>query len=101
LAAPAPLEVTVDILGRRPGGRLDRRHPVLALVRRVRAELGLPDALGAGSTDANAALAHGIPALTLGVSRGANMHTPEEWIDLQSLELGTRQLGLVLREALA
>jgi tripeptide aminopeptidase len=96
-----PLRVSVEILGRRPAGQLDRSHPLLAAVREVRADLGLPDELGAGSTDANAALAHGIPALSLGVAVGAGMHTLEEWIDVESLRLGRAQLLALLRKLLA
>ena len=44
--------------------------------RRVREQLGLPDELVAASTDANAALAAGIPALCLGCAQGRrNAHT--------------------------
>jgi acetylornithine deacetylase/succinyl-diaminopimelate desuccinylase-like protein len=101
LAVEPPLAVGLELLGSRPPGRLDRGHPLLAIVREARSELGLPDELGAGSTDANAALAAGIPALTLGVARGGGMHTPEERIETASLELGCRQLELVLRRLLA
>jgi acetylornithine deacetylase/succinyl-diaminopimelate desuccinylase-like protein len=100
LAVESPLAVHLELLGRRPAGRLDREHPLLAAVREARAELGLPGELGAGSTDANAALAAGIPALTLGVARGCGMHTLEERIETASLELGCRQLELVLRRLL-
>ena len=100
LDIPAPLAVSIELLGRRPCGRLDRGHPLLAAVRAVRAELGLPDALDAGSTDANAALARGIPALTLGVAYGGGSHTLEEWIDAASLDLGALQLERVLRRLL-
>lgn len=101
LEVAPPLSVAVEPVGRRPAGRLDRADPLLAAVRRVRAELGLPDALGAGSTDANAALAAGIPALTLGVARGGRMHTHEEWIDADSLAAGLCQLEEVLAALLA
>jgi len=75
-----PCHVTVEELGRRPAGRLDRSSHLLRAVRSVRAALGLPDELGEGSTDANAALARGIPALTLGCAQGGAMHTTDEWI---------------------
>lgn len=101
LAVDAPLDVQVEIVGRRPSGRLDRDSPLLATVRRARASLGLPDELSAGSTDANAALAEGIPALTLGVASGDCAHTPDEWIETASLEVGRTQLQAVLREWLA
>lgn len=101
LAVAPALTVSAELVGRRPAGRLDRTDPLLQAVRRVRAELDLPDELGAGSTDANAALAAGIPALTLGVARGGGMHTRREWIDADSLRLGLRQLEGVLTALLA
>jgi len=95
------LALEVEPLGRRPAGRLDRRHPLLEAVRAVRAELGLPDTLSDGSTDANAAVAHGIPALALGCTRGADMHLPSERIEAASIELGARQLDAVIRRVLS
>ena len=96
-----PLAVAVDGVGRRPAGRLDRASPLLAAVRSVRRDLGLPDELEAGSTDANAALARGIPAVALGCSYGQGMHTTGEWIEADALKLGLRQLAGVLERVLA
>jgi tripeptide aminopeptidase len=96
-----PLTVTVDGVGRRPAGRLDRASALLAAVRSVRRDLGLPDELEAGSTDANAALARGIPAVALGCSYGQGMHTTGEWIESDALKLGLRQLAGVLERLLA
>jgi tripeptide aminopeptidase len=96
LRVPSPLSVRVEIVGRRPAGRLRRNSRLLRQVRAARAELGLPEALGSGSSDANAALAQGIPGLALGVGRGLAMHTLEERIEIASLELGQRLLESVL-----
>lgn len=96
-----PLTVTVEGVGRRPAGRLDRASPFLATVRSIRRDLGLPDELEAGSTDANAALARGIPAVALGCSYGQGMHTTGEWIESDALKLGLRQLAGVLERLLA
>jgi acetylornithine deacetylase/succinyl-diaminopimelate desuccinylase-like protein len=96
LAVEAPLTLCVEQVGRRPAGQLDRSARLLTIVREVRDRLGLPDQLGAGSTDANAALARGIPALTLGVARGGSMHTVAEWLEESSLTIGRRQLEAVL-----
>ena len=101
LAAEPPLRYELEELGRRPAGRLARTSPLLASVRDVRAELGLPERLDAGSTDANAAIAGGIPALALGLANGTGMHTLAESIEVESLELGRRQLELVLLRLLA
>jgi tripeptide aminopeptidase len=96
LTVESPLTLEVEVLGRRPAGRLDRRQPLLATVRRVREELRLPDELVAASTDANAALAAGIPALCLGCAQGGEMHTPGEFVELSSLPAGRLQLRGVL-----
>jgi acetylornithine deacetylase/succinyl-diaminopimelate desuccinylase-like protein len=101
LAVQEPLAVAVDGVGRRPAGRLDRASPLLAAVRSVRRDLGLPDELEAGSTDANAALARAIPAVALGCSYGQGMHTTGEWIEADALKLGLRQLAGVLERVLA
>ncbi len=101
LSVPEPLALAIEPLGRRPAGQLARSHPLLAAVRAVRAELDLPDALGDGSTDANAALALGIPALALGCARGHDMHALTERIELASLAEGAAQLQGVLRRLLA
>ena len=101
LSAEPPLTLEVEVLGRRAAGRLDRRLPLLATVRRVREELALPDELVAASTDANAALAAGIPALCIGCAQGGEMHTPEEYIEIGSLAVGREQLRRVLDALLA
>lgn len=54
--------------------------------------------VGANSTDSNIPLSMGIPANTLGVIRGNQAHTREEWVDLSSVEEGFKiALGVVLR----
>ena len=100
LELPAPLTVDVEVVGRRSAGRLDRHAPLLGAVLGVRERLGLPANLAEGSTDANAAIAAGVPALCIGVARGSGMHTPQERIDATTLELGAAQLDGVLRELL-
>jgi acetylornithine deacetylase/succinyl-diaminopimelate desuccinylase-like protein len=100
LSLPDPLRLSVEAVARRHAGRLPRDSQLLAAVRGARGELGLPDVLDSGSTDANAALALGIPALALGVARGAEMHTLGERIALDSLPAGRRQLELVVRRLL-
>jgi tripeptide aminopeptidase len=101
LAVEPPLSLEIEVLGQRAAGRLDRRQALLATVRRIREQLGLPDELVAASTDANAALAAGIPALCLGCAQGGEMHTPEEYLEIDSLSAGREQLRRVLEALLA
>jgi tripeptide aminopeptidase len=94
------LDLAVETLETRPAGRLDRQHRLVRAVQDERARLGLPDRFGDGSTDANAALAQGIPALALGCANGADMHAPTERIERASIGLGAKQLERVLRRLL-
>jgi di/tripeptidase len=47
------------------------------------------------STDANIPLSRGIPAVTLGVTRGGGAHTRGEWIEIAPLARGVQQLVLI------
>jgi acetylornithine deacetylase/succinyl-diaminopimelate desuccinylase-like protein len=100
LALAEPLRVETEIVGRRPAGRLDREAPLLRRVVAVREQLGLATTLTEGSTDANAALAAGIPAVCVGVARGSGMHTLNERIDRRSLEEGATFVATLLRDLL-
>ena len=50
----------------------------------------------AGSTDANAAVAAGVPALAFGGYRGGGAHRLEEWLEPASLEVGLAALAALL-----
>jgi tripeptide aminopeptidase len=91
-----PLELGCEIVGRRPAGATDVADPLVRAIVDVRRSLGLPERFGSGSTDANAAAAHRIPAVSLGCTRGSGMHTVRERIELGALELGCRQLEAVV-----
>jgi tripeptide aminopeptidase len=95
-----PLRLDCEIVGRRPAGRVDRAHPLVRAIVEVHRSLGLPERFEAGSTDANAASSFGIPAVSIGCTRGSGMHTLHERIELEPLELGVGQLVAVI-EALA
>lgn len=101
LSVPLPLALEVEVVGRRPAGSLERDADLLRVLIEVRRELGLPLDLDAGSTDANAALARGIPAVTVGVGTGSGMHTLEERLEVDTLALGKRQLDLLLARLLS
>lgn len=96
LALDPPLTLECTVLGLRGAGRTALGHPLVKAARAARSELGLPDQLGSGSTDANAAVALGIPAIALGCARGSGMHTMRERIELGSLHLGRRQLCMTI-----
>jgi acetylornithine deacetylase/succinyl-diaminopimelate desuccinylase-like protein len=105
LAGPGPavaagLQLSVERLDRRPAGSLPVTHPLVAAVLRARSSIGLPLTTADGSTDANAALAAGIPAVALGCCQGEDMHAPTERIRADSIATGAAQLRAVLAELL-
>ncbi len=100
LKVDPPFALRCEIVGRRSAGRVADDHHLVVVVRTVRRKLDLPDQLGSGSTDANAAIGLGIPAIALGCARGSGMHTVHERIELESLRAGERQLSAVIRELL-
>lgn len=59
-------------------------------------ELALRPRLAASSTDANAALAAGVPAIAFGVYRGGDAHRKSEWLEPASLSVGLGALTRLL-----
>lgn len=94
-------DAEVELLGRRPAGRTPADHPLVAAVREARSDLGLPAAKEiASSTNANAALGRGIPAISIGLTDGGGVHTPAEYVELAPLRAGAdAALSLVERIA--
>lgn len=90
-ARTAGIDVSLERVGDRPGGDL-AGDALLRLARRAGEAVGVELRTAASSTDANAAVPHGIPALALGVYRGGNAHREDEWIAPESLETGLRML---------
>jgi len=81
-AGTEPLRLEVRLVGERPSGVTPRAHPlVLAAVAANRA-LGREVELASASTDANVAIALGVPAIALGAGGTAgNAHLPTEWYE--------------------
>jgi acetylornithine deacetylase/succinyl-diaminopimelate desuccinylase-like protein len=97
--APPGLHADVETIGERPAGGIAAEHPLMQAARRVREIAGLPPAEeGSSSTDANAAYGRGIPAITVGLTTGANGHRVDERINLGPLAGGMRALELLADE---
>jgi acetylornithine deacetylase/succinyl-diaminopimelate desuccinylase-like protein len=75
----------------------DRRaHPLVQTALDVHRFLGIQsEAVPSGSTDANAAVVRGIPAISVGRSNGGDQHTLSEWSDVPSALTGTKMVLLL------
>jgi acetylornithine deacetylase/succinyl-diaminopimelate desuccinylase-like protein len=91
------VRLEIEVLGERPAGST-ATPAMLEAARQAFMEVGLEAQFTAGSTDASAGVEAGVPAITLSVYRGGGAHTPEEWLEPESLLLGTEALrGFVRR----
>jgi di/tripeptidase len=53
-----------------------------------------------GSTDANVPLSRGIPAVTIYLTRGHNVHRLDEWLSLEYLPLGMSAAWQLMQRAI-
>ena len=88
------ITVNATLVGERPcSGEMDEDRQS-ALTQRVaetiRRHTGSLPTIGPSSTDCNIPLSLGIPSVCLGTVRGAQAHTREEWIQIDSLITGYR-----------
>jgi acetylornithine deacetylase/succinyl-diaminopimelate desuccinylase-like protein len=93
------LTFTADVIGDRPGGSIKRTHPLVRLGRAVLEEIGIKAKYGIGSTDANAWLARGFSAITVGITRGMNAHRLDEVLDTTMMPQGLQQIALLAAAA--
>jgi len=92
VAAAERVELEVTVVGDRPSGSIAPDHELVRLVTAVQGKLGIHSHLSASSTDANIPLSRGIPAVTIGVTTGANNHAPTEHADITPMATGVLQL---------
>jgi tripeptide aminopeptidase len=93
------LDVEIEIIGERPAGATERHHPLVQAAAAALRELGIAPIFDASSTDANIAMSYGIPAICVGVSRGGNGHTFDEYVETAPIADGIAQLALIVDSA--
>jgi acetylornithine deacetylase/succinyl-diaminopimelate desuccinylase-like protein len=78
----APLGFTVEVIGDRPAGVTPPDHPLVQAALQATRAVGTAPELSVASTDANVAIARGIPAIALGAGGSAgDTHLTSEWYD--------------------
>lgn len=98
-AALAPrddrISVDIEVLGRRPAGQVPVSSRIVVSAAEILRSLNCAPAADASSTDANAAIAMGIPAICIGMTSGGNAHRMDEYIDIPPVATGLAQLMLL------
>jgi acetylornithine deacetylase/succinyl-diaminopimelate desuccinylase-like protein len=84
----------LDLVGDRPAGSIPGTHPVVETCKAVHRALGLQTFTEASSTDVNAALGVGLPAVCLSITDGANEHRLDEYIETGPIPTGIKNVLL-------
>lgn len=90
------IDVKIDVVGERPGGRIDPGHPLVRLVQAAAERLGVTLTREANSTDANIPQSLGLPAVVFGIKRAGGAHTLQEYMEVPSVWGGLRLAVLAL-----
>jgi tripeptide aminopeptidase len=88
--------VTLELIGRRPAGKLPSSHPLVRLAKRCIQTQDIQPNLTIGSTDANVPLSRGLPAICVGLSTGYGAHTVNEYINVGPLFQGLAQIVAIV-----
>lgn len=86
------LVASVRLIGDRPGGRTPSDTPIVEAAMRANTAFGLRTTLVGASTDANVAMALGVPAIVVGSGgETGGFHSLGEWIDLTDAWIGAQR----------
>jgi tripeptide aminopeptidase len=94
------VEVGLESIGDRPGGSLAPDHWLILAACRALEDAGEgPPVLEMASTDASLPLSLGLPAVCVGLTRGGEAHTLNEYIELDPLPRGYRSVRSLISAA--
>jgi len=93
-------DVRLTHIGSRPAGELPAGHPLVQAAQQAALRAAnLPLALKSGSTDASWPLSLGLPAVCVGITRGGNAHSGEEYVEVAPIAQGYRSALALVRLA--
>jgi acetylornithine deacetylase/succinyl-diaminopimelate desuccinylase-like protein len=90
------VDVTVEMIAHRKPGDLGVSHPLVQKAREVLGELEVKPKVEPSISELAALLQAGVPALTLGITRGSNRHSSRESISVAPIFDGLAQLVAML-----
>ena len=90
------MRLDLQLVGDRPSGLTPRTHPLVQAALAANRALGRDAELASASTDANVAIALGVPAIALGAGgRAGDAHLTTEWYENSEGALGVIRALLV------
>jgi tripeptide aminopeptidase len=97
-------QIAATVVGDRPTGEVAAAHPFVVAASDILTALGVATQnirLRIGSTDANIPLSRGIPAVTIYLAEGHDVHRLSEWLSLEPLPLGLTLAWQLMHWAIA
>jgi tripeptide aminopeptidase len=85
-------EVTLDIVARREVAGLEIGHPLVKQTREIMSSLDLIPHITPSISELSAMIAHGVPAVTLGMTQGEHLHEQREAVQIEPIFTGVAQL---------
>lgn len=83
-----PVRADLGVIGERPAGATASDSRIVRITRSAIAAQGFSAEEETSSTDSNIPMSLGIPAVTIGAGgRGGRAHAPDEWIDVEPVEM--------------
>ena len=98
--AESDRHVSLTEIGRRPAAQPVEGERLAELVTSVWTEAGQSIVSVPRSTNINMGLAAGWPSICIGLCRTSHIHTPQEYVERDSLPLGWQLLGMLVEELL-
>lgn len=92
------VQIDVTLLGERLCSADVDVSEITQFTKDVVEQYGITPDIRPGSTDANIPLSLGVPAVCTAVCMGYGMHTREEWVDIQSMEIGMKIAATIVNK---
>lgn len=89
-------EVRLDVISRRQPAGLAIGHPLVRTAREIMSALRLHPRIAPSISEVSALIARGIPAITLGMTKGDRLHELQETVFIEPMATGLTQLVAVL-----
>lgn len=88
--------LNLDIFAKRQPGGIEFSHPLVRTTRQIIKSLDINPRYEPSTSELSGFIDYQIPALTLGISTGKNLHMPDESIEIESMFKGIAQLVSII-----
>jgi tripeptide aminopeptidase len=90
-------DISLDVFARRRPGGINYHHPLARAARRIMSALDIQPRKSPSTSELSAFISHQIPAITIGITYGEHLNTPEEEVEIEPIFTGLAQLiGILL-----